>query len=131
MYNNGQDRNCSSDYRYGYSNSNSAKNDNCYSNQAGDSITRDQEQRITSFKYRQHDSFYSFEYEKDGSVRSIDRSDGWNWRKVKSEDFTGWVVKNYWDSWSVKEEDSGSVLVDDSGLHATGQNAEQLAFPEL
>jgi len=102
------------------------KQEKSYRNRRGDRITRDQNERITAYRYSDHDEFYSFEYQKDGSVASIDRSDGWHWRRVDS----GWVVKNYWDSWSVREEDSGSVMVDDSGIHTTGAGGDRLALPE-
>lgn len=121
---------------YGY-NGNQAQNYSCssgtgerrYKSSNGATIVRDSSERVTSFRYNDVDPFYHFEYGTEGAICSIDRTDGWNWRRVKSNDFNGWVVRNYWDCWKVSDE-ACSVQVDDSGIIATGENSSQLALPD-
>ncbi len=98
-------------------------------NQFGHLVVRDETGTITEFQYDRGLPMYSFEYESDGSVAAIERSDGWTWRKVNSDDFIGWVVRNYFETWSVPAEECGAVLVDDNGLKVTGLNPELIGLP--
>jgi hypothetical protein len=106
-----------------------SKSERRYKSTSGATIVRDASERITSFRYNDLDPFYHFEYGSEGSICSIDRTDGWNWRRVKSNDFNGWVIHNYWDCWKVNDE-ACAVQVDESGIRATGDNSDQLALPE-
>lgn len=81
-----------------------SKSERRYKSSSGATIVRDSSERITSFRYNDFDPFYHFEYGSEGSICSIDRTDGWNWRRVKSNDFNGWVIHNYWDCWKVNDE---------------------------
>ena len=98
---------------------------NCY----GDTVFRDMTGKITAFRYNQHGTYYSFEYDKDGKVNSINRSDGWVWRKVNTTAFKGWVVRNYFETWKVDEQDCGAVTIDENGVNATGDNADLMGLP--
>ena len=106
-----------------------SKSERRYKSSSGATIVRDSSERITSFRYNDFDPFYHFEYGSEGSICSIDRTDGWNWRRVKSNDFNGWVIHNYWDCWKVNDE-ACAVQVDESGIRTTGDNSDQLALPE-
>lgn len=100
-----------------------------YRNSNGATIVRDASERITSYRYTDFDPFYHFEYGSEGSICSIDRTDGWNWRRVKSNDFNGWVIRNYWDCWKVSD-DACCVEVDETGIRAFGRYSDELALPE-
>src|SRR5262249_1093045 len=102
----------------------------CSMNDFGDTVFRDKKGTITSFRYNDLQAYYSFEYNEDGTVCSISRSDGWNWSKFDSNDFNGWVIRNMWESWSVSDRDCGVVEVDECGIRANGKNADLLGLPE-
>ncbi|MBX9670951.1 MAG: hypothetical protein K2X93_25385 [Candidatus Obscuribacterales bacterium] len=106
------------------------RHDKASTNAFGDTVFKDQSGRITSFRYNAHGTYYSFEYDKDGKVTSINRSDGWLWRRVNTSNFKGWVVRNYFESWKVEDEDCGSVVIDETGVRATGNNADMIGLPE-
>ena len=96
------------------------------SNSFGDTIFKDGDGHIAAFKYSDEQSYYSFEYGADGSVSSINRSDGWTWRRVRS----GWAVRNYFESWAVGSGECQNVVVDDSGVRAIGPNPTRMGLPE-
>jgi len=104
--------------------------DKASNNSFGDTVFKDVNGRITAFRYNEHGTYYSFEYDKEGTVNSINRSDGWVWRRVETSAFRGWVVRNYWESWKVDGDDCGSVEIDDQGVRATGINADLMGLPE-
>lgn len=99
-------------------------------NQFGDTVTRDANGRITAFRYSDHGAYYSFEYDKEGRLSSINRSDGWVWRRVDSSTFEGWNVRNYFESWKVEDADVGTIVLDENGIRATGKNADLMGLPE-
>lgn len=104
------------------------RTDKRFKNGDGSTYSKDEKQRITSFKYADEDPVYHFEYNDNGTITSIDRSDGWNWRKVTNSEFCGWVIRNYWDCWKVKD-DSCSVFVDEHGIKTTSGMSVQLSLP--
>lgn len=106
------------------------RHDKASANSFGDTVFRDQNGKITSFRYKAQGTYYSFEYDKDGKVSSINRSDGWLWRRVNTSSFKGWVVRNCFESWKVEDEDCGSVVIDETGVRATGDNADMMGLPE-
>lgn len=106
------------------------KSNKCDANDFGDTVFRDEGGRITAFKYNNEATVYSFEYENDGKLSSINRSDGWMWRKVCSGDFAGWVVRNYFETWTVAEDECGAVVVDDNGVKATGSQSDKMGLPD-
>ncbi len=106
------------------------RHDRPSNNSYGDTVFKDMNGRITAIRYNEHGTYYSFEYDKEGTVNSINRSDGWVWRKVDTSAFRGWVVRNYWESWKVDGQDCGSVVIDDLGVRATGLNADLMGLPE-
>ncbi|MGH9552188.1 MAG: hypothetical protein ACRD3W_22570, partial [Terriglobales bacterium] len=57
-------------------------------------------------------------------------STGWSWRKTKSPEFCGWVVRNYFDRWQVSEDACTAVIVDQSGIKAKGTNPSLMGLPE-
>lgn len=101
-----------------------------YVNKSGDKYLKNNQGQITSFKYRHTNTTYSIGYSRDGSIDSINSSDGWTWTKVQSNAFKGWVVHNYFDRWSVPQDESGAVTVDDTGVKATGPYAQMMGLPE-
>ncbi len=106
------------------------RHDRPSNNSFGDTVFKDATGRITAIRYNDQNTYYSFEYDKEGCVNSINRSDGWVWRRVETSAFRGWVVRNYWESWKVDGQDCGSVVIDDSGVRATGLNADLMGLPE-
>lgn len=106
------------------------RHDRAMNNSYGDTVFKDMTGRITAFRYNEFGTYYSFEYDKEGAVDSINRSDGWVWRRVETSAFRGWVVRNYWESWKVDGEDCGSVVIDDTGVRATGAHADLMGLPE-
>lgn len=121
-------------YNYQYSSAPMGAGRGCtgerkFKNERGNTFVKDSMERITSFQYNDVDPTYHFEYDKEGTINGIDRSDGWNWRRVRSNEFTGWVIHNYWDCWKV--EDKGcSIYVDESGIKTADGMSDQLALPE-
>lgn len=106
------------------------RHDKATNNSFGDTVFKDMSGRITAFRYNEHGTVYSFEYDREGQVNSINRSDGWVWRRVETSAFHGWVVRNYWESWKVDSEDCGRVEIDEAGVRATGANADLMGLPE-
>lgn len=101
-----------------------------YVNKTGDKYLKNNLGQITSYRYRHTNTTYSIGYGGDGSVERINSSDGWTWTKVQSSAFKGWVVHNYFDRWSVPQDESGAVTVDDTGVKATGPHAQMMGLPE-
>ena len=106
----------------------STRREKRYKNGDGSTYSKDDKERITSFKYADENPVYHFEYNENGTISTIDRTDGWNWRKINTREFTGWVIRNYWDCWQV-EDQTCSVYVDENGIKTTSGMSVQLALP--
>jgi hypothetical protein len=90
----------------------------------------DENGHITQFKYTGQDLAFSFAYGEDGNVLAINSSTGWTWRKTKSSDFSGWVVRNYFDRWQVADEECADVSVEPTGIKAHGRNVSLMGLPD-
>lgn len=101
-----------------------------YMNGSGDKYVVNDNGQITNFKYNAQDMTFSFAYGEDGSVAAIDSSTGWTWKRMKSSDFSGWVVRNYFDRWQVPEDECGAVYVEPTGIKAQGRNVSVMGLPE-
>ena len=107
------------------------KRESAIANEYGDTVSRDNiTGRITAFRYCEQGTCYFFEYDKDGRISSINRSDGWVWRRVNSNAFNGWIVRNYFESWKVSDQDCGAVVIDEAGVRATGTKVDMMGLPE-
>ncbi|HEY9716180.1 MAG TPA: hypothetical protein V6C69_01820 [Trichormus sp.] len=101
-----------------------------YMNGSGDKYVVNDNGQITNFKYNAQDMTFSFAYGEDGCVASIDSSSGWTWKRMKSSDFSGWVVRNYFDRWQVAEDECAAVFVEPTGIKAQGRNVSAMGLPE-
>jgi hypothetical protein len=99
-----------------------------YVNEYGDRFTRDDDGRVSTFRYRHCDTTYSMTYDDDNKTVSISSSTGWTWTKM--DDNKGWLVRNYFDAWHVNIDECGDVVVDEQGLHCTTGSAANLGLPE-
>jgi hypothetical protein len=97
---------------------------------SGDKYVVDENGQITQFKYHAQDMAFSFAYGDDGDVLAIDSSTGWTWKKTKSSDFSGWVVRNYFDRWQVADEECTQVFVEPTGIRAKGRNVSLMGLPD-
>lgn len=101
-----------------------------YRNSLMDTISRNEQGRITSYKYANTDTTYWMTYDHYGDVSSVCSSDGRVWSRVTSDEFAGWMVRTYFERWQVSEKDCGEVLVSEHGLTANGPKADMLGLPE-
>jgi hypothetical protein len=100
-------------------------------NMRGDVYAMNATGQVTAFRFSNTEMMYSFVYDDKGELSGISSSAGWTWTKTNSDGFRGWVIRNYFDLWQVNEEDTGSVFVNQTGIHATGKKAELMALPEV
>lgn len=117
----------SSDYRQSPK---SAVKDQKRLNMRGDVYAMNAAGQISTFRFTNTEVTYSFAYDDKGELSAMASSAGWTWTKTNSDEFRGWVVRNYFDLWQVSEEDTGSVYVNQTGIHATGKKAEMMALPQ-
>lgn len=101
-----------------------------YLNQYGDRFSKDVQGRVCVFRYRHSDTTYSINYTQDGAVSSISSSNGWTWTRVDNEDFKGWVVRNYFERWQVREDECGRVIVDELGITCEAGADAPMGLPE-
>ncbi|HEY9786132.1 MAG TPA: hypothetical protein V6D17_12065, partial [Candidatus Obscuribacterales bacterium] len=87
-----------------------------YVNKLGDRFTKDLRGRITSFRYRHNDTTYCMSYDEQGQITSVSSSDGWTWTRVQTEDYSGWLVRNYFERWQVSSRECGTVIADENGI---------------
>ncbi len=87
--------------------------------------------QVSSFRYANQDTSYSFSYDSRGNLEAISSNAGWTWSKTETEEFSGWVVINYFDRWQVGSEEVGEVFVNQNGIHTSRNNASILALPDL
>ncbi len=87
--------------------------------------------QVTAFRFSNSEMMYSFAYDEQGDLSEISSSAGWTWTRANSEEFRGWIVRNYFDRWQVNEEDTGLVFVNQTGIHTTGKQASLMALPEV
>jgi hypothetical protein len=109
----------------------SLQKDQSQVNMRGDVYAMNSAGQVTAFRFCHTDMTYFFAYDEKGELTAISSSTGWTWTKSNSDEFHGWVIRNYFDLWRVNEEDTGSVFVNQTGIHATGKQAELLALPEV
>lgn len=114
----------------GSGNCSMATKERTHVNNAGDHYAVNEDGHITFFRFRDNHASFSFAYGEDGTVEAISSSMGWTWTKTRSEEFSGWVIRNYFDRWQVKEEECGLVYVDATGIKTTGKNPEMMGLPE-
>jgi hypothetical protein len=100
-------------------------------NMRGDVYAMNTAGQVTAFRFSNTEMMYSFVYDDKGDLSGISSSAGWTWTKTDADGFRGWVIRNYFDRWQVNEEDTGSVFVNHTGIHATGKQAELMALPEV
>jgi hypothetical protein len=100
-------------------------------NMRGDVYAINSKGQVSSFRYVDQDTSFSFSYDDRGNLQTISSSAGWTWSKTETNDFTGWVVRNYFDRWQVPSDDVGEVYVNHSGIHTTRNSASIMALPEL
>jgi hypothetical protein len=111
-------------------NTQQSKREKSYTNKCGDHYVLNENGQIIQFKYSGQDMDFSFAYGEDGDVLAINSSTGWTWKKMKSSDFSGWVVRNYFDRWQVAEEECAQVVVEPTGIKARGRNTALMGLPE-
>lgn len=99
-------------------------------NSLTDSFSRNEQGKISSYRYRSTDATFSISYDTEGGVASICSSDGRVWSRLISDTFCGWLVRTYFERWQVSDRDCGEVFVTEQGLHANGPKAEMLGLPE-
>ena len=99
-------------------------------NMRGDVYAMNAAGQISTFRFTNTEVTFSFSYDENGELCAMSSSAGWTWTKTNAESFRGWVVRNYFDLWQVSEEDTGSVYVNQTGIHATGKKAEMMALPQ-
>ena len=87
--------------------------------------------QVSSFRYANQDTSFAFMYDDRGNLEEISSSAGWTWAKTETEEFSGWVVRNYFDRWQVSSDEVGEVFVNQSGIHTTRNNLSILALPDL
>lgn len=100
-------------------------------NMRGDVYAINSKGQVSSFRYADQDTSFSFSYDDRGNLQTISSSAGWTWSKTETNDFNGWVIRNYFDRWQVPTEDVGEVYVNHSGIHTTRNSASLMALPEL
>lgn len=100
-------------------------------NMRGDVYALNTNGQVSSFRYANQDTSYSFSYDNRGNLEAISSSAGWTWAKSDSEEFSGWTVRNYFDRWQVAAEEIGEVFVNQSGIHTSKNNTAALALPDL
>ncbi len=98
-------------------------------NSSGDSYKQNKMGQVTDYAYKQNAKTYTFEYNESGHLQSIASSDGWTWTRVSDAKFDGWVVRNYFDSWTVSSSDCHAVMVGHEGIHAEGKDTSQMVLP--
>jgi hypothetical protein len=101
-----------------------------YSNNLMDTFSRNEQGRITSYRYGRTDATYSIGYDSNGDVNSICSSDGRVWSRTVDGDFSGWLVRSYFERWYVADKDCGDVFVTEQGIAANGTKADMLGLPE-
>ncbi|HEY9682930.1 MAG TPA: hypothetical protein V6C86_15245 [Oculatellaceae cyanobacterium] len=100
-------------------------------NMRGDVYALNTNGQVSSFRYANQDTSFSFAYDNRGNLEAISSSAGWTWAKSETEDFSGWVVRNYFDRWQVSTDEVGEVYVNQSGIHTTKNNLSAMALPDL
>lgn len=100
------------------------------SNPLGDRYKKNAAGVITSFKFANSDSVFTFDYDKDGRVSDIESSTGWSWSKRNTPNFQGWLVRNALDRWYVTEEECKDISVTEFGIKADGKNPEKMGLAE-
>lgn len=100
-------------------------------NMRGDVYAMNSQGQVTAFRFSNTEMNYFFAYDDKGDLSAISSSSGWTWTKTNTDEFRGWVIRNYFDLWQVSEEDTGTVFVNQTGIHATGNKAELMALPEV
>ncbi len=104
--------------------------DRTYRNSLMDTYSRNEQGRITSYRYGRTDTTYWVSYDTGGDVASVCSSDGRVWSRVTSDKFSGWLVRSYFERWQVSDNDCGDVFVTEDGLSANGPKADMLGLPE-
>ncbi len=99
-------------------------------NQHGDRFSKDEEGRVTTFRYREVETSYSISYDERGDVSSISSTAGWTWTRLDAGSSRGWLIRNYFDAWQVEERECGEVLVDEEGIKCTAGSTAILGLPE-
>ena len=97
----------------------------------GDVYSLNSNGQVSSFRYANQDTSFAFTYDNRGNLEEISNSAGWTWAKTESEEFSGWVVRNYFDRWQVSSDEVGEVFVNQSGINTTKHNLSILALPDL
>ncbi len=96
----------------------------------GDTFKKNPNAQIVSFKYAHNDVEFTFGYDQQGRVDEINSSNGWSWTRLSSNDFDGWLIRNYFDRWQVPASECDNVRVDEYGVRATGANTAKMELPE-
>ena len=99
-------------------------------NTHGDRYKKDERGNITSFKFAHSDVLFTFEYDKEGHLSDIESSAGWSWTKMHTDNFEGWMVRNYLDRWYVTSEECNNIYVSEFGVKADGKNPGKMELPE-
>ena len=111
--------------------SNTNKKEQLRVNMRGDVYALSTNGQVSSFRYANQDTSFSFSYDNRGNLEAISSSAGWTWAKSDTEEFSGWVVRNYFDRWQVSLNQVGEVYVNQSGIQTTKNNPSILALPDL
>jgi hypothetical protein len=99
-------------------------------NTRGDRYKKDEDGKITSFKFAHSDILFTFDYDKADQLSDMESSAGWSWTKVSTPDFQGWLVRNYFDRWFVSSEECSHIYVSEFGIKANGKNPDKMELPE-
>lgn len=96
----------------------------------GDAYKKNQFGQVNSFLYGHSGITFTFTYDAEGHVCDIESSNAWVWKRIKSQDFDGWLVRNCFDRWYVNSNDCCDVFVGDHGVNAVGNNIAMMMLPE-
>lgn len=98
-------------------------------NRHGDTFRKNFAGQVTYFRYSHSSRSLSFGWDSQGNVSTIDSSDGWSWTKVQESHFDGWLVRNYFDSWTVSSHQCQCVIVTADGVSVSGSDASMMGLP--
>ena len=105
-----------------------------YTNKYDDTYKKNKLGQITDYTYNDNEKSFSFGYDANGNVCSINSSDGWSWTRIivsgSSDSYIGWSVRNYFDSWHVTDADCQSVSITAEGISTLGNNTSKMGLPE-
>lgn len=96
-------------------------------NQHGDTYKQNTAGQVTFFQYGTSGKSYTFGYDRNGAIRTINSSDGWSWTRIDEPEFAGWLVRNYFDTWRVPATQCQSVTVTEEGVQVAGKG--HMALP--